>query len=623
MQLSRTPDLGPWRRMVPTVLAGAVVAMVILALREIPDLPYRLGDTDDAMRIVMMRSLAAGRGWFDQNITRLQPPHGVYMHWSRLIDGGLVVYDKIFGLFMSPPAAELATRIAWPMTWIIPVSLATAATTRRLGGGAAVMVCAILLATDMSLFLQFRPGRVDHHNVQIAMCMLALAGAAWGRARGAALAGVATGLGIAVGLEALAFEVIIGAWFALRYLLGDAKDTRRLTAYALSLAGSTLGFFLIQTPPWRWGVVACDAVAINLAAAIAALGGGLALAVVLTSRRDWRWRLAALAVVGVAATALYVGLDRNCLGGPFADVDARLKVFWLPNVQEIRPIPRVWKTDHATIFTLVFPMLWGGLSWLWLAWKGPRRGDGFLILAGICLLAASVAGWSAIRMAGYANWFAIPLIAAAVIGLADRYAKGAMLVAAAAACAATPLFAASAAEAVDKELKTLTAKPAKPAAPATTTARPAAAKLRVKAAPVRAISGDRCFRIASYADLARQPAGLVLSEIDLGPFVLAHTGSSSMTAPYHRMSWGLVQARAALSTPADKADVPTRALGATYVLECPTHARNSDRVGMSSDSLQKRLDAGKPPAWLELLSDKGPLRLYRVRPVAEPGADKR
>ena len=226
-------------------------------------------------------------------------------------------------------------------------------------------------------------------------------------------------------------------------------------------------------------------------------------------------------------------------------------------------------------------------------------------------------------MAGYANWFAIPLIAAAVIGLADRYAKGAMLVAAAAACAATPLFAASAAEAVDKELKTLTAKPAKPAAPATTTARPAAAKLRVKAAPVRAISGDRCFRIASYADLARQPAGLVLSEIDLGPFVLAHTGSSSMTAPYHRMSWGLVQARAALSTPADKADVPTRALGATYVLECPTHARNSDRVGMSSDSLQKRLDAGKPPAWLELLSDKGPLRLYRVRPVAEPGADKR
>ena len=55
-----------------------------------------------------------------------------------------------------------------------------------------------------------------------------------------------------------------------------------------------------------------------------------------------------------------------------------------------------------------------------------------MVLAGVCLLAASVIGWGAIRMAGYANWFAVPLIAAAVTGLVERYARGAMLVTAAA-----------------------------------------------------------------------------------------------------------------------------------------------------------------------------------------------
>jgi hypothetical protein len=608
MQLSRTPDLAPWRRMALAALAAAVVAMIVLAFRDGPDLPYRLGDTDDAMRIVMMRALAAGQGWFDQKITRLQPPYGVYMHWSRLIDGGLAVMDRLFRLGLSPAMAELATRFTWPLLWIVPVTLAATATARRLGGGAAVFACAIILAIDMPLFLQFRPGRVDHHNVQITLCMLALAGAALGKARGAALAGFATGLGIAIGLEALIFEVLIGAYFALRYPLGDKDDGRALRAYAVALGAATVGFFLIQTPPWRWGVVACDAVAINLVAAITVVGVGLTATVALTRKASWQVRLGALAVVGVIAAALYVGLDRNCLGGPFADVDPRLKVFWLPNVQEIRPVTRVWLSDHDTVFTLIAPMVWGALAWLWLIFKGPRRRDGFTILAGVCLLAGSVAGWNAIRMAGYANWFAVPLIAAAVAGIVERHAKGAMLITAAAACAATPMFAGSAAGALDKQIKAASAKP--PAKSAKPAARPA------KSFRIMAISGDRCFHIAAYAALARQPAGLVLTEVDLGPFILAHTASSSMTAPYHRMSWGLVQARAALSTPAEMADVPTRKLGATYVLECPTHARNSDRVGMVADSLQKRLDRNQPPAWLEPLSTGGALRLYRVRPSA-------
>lgn len=45
-----------------------------------------LPDTDDAMRLVQIRDLLAGQGWFDMSQHRLMPPNGAGMHWSRLVD---------------------------------------------------------------------------------------------------------------------------------------------------------------------------------------------------------------------------------------------------------------------------------------------------------------------------------------------------------------------------------------------------------------------------------------------------------------------------------------------------------------------------------------------------------
>ena len=51
------------------------------------DIGKTLGDTDDALRLVLVREVLHGRGWYDQLVTRLAPPTGVWMHWSRLLDG--------------------------------------------------------------------------------------------------------------------------------------------------------------------------------------------------------------------------------------------------------------------------------------------------------------------------------------------------------------------------------------------------------------------------------------------------------------------------------------------------------------------------------------------------------
>ena len=71
-----------------------------------------------------------------------------------------------------------------------------------------------------------------------------------------------------------------------------------------------------------------------------------------------------------------------------------------------------------------------------------------------------------------------------------------------------------------------------------------------------------------------------------------------------------------LIAPVDKAEAMARAIGVTYVLECPLHKNHADRVDLRADALQTRLDADKPPAWLERISPpKTPVILYLVRPV--------
>ena len=242
MPLSPTPDLSSSRRMLAT---AAVVTLAVCAFMvwQVHDITTTLGDTDDAMRLVMVRALLHGRGWYDQQIVRLQPPLGVYMHWSRLLDGALAAVTAALQFVLPPARAEWAVRFAWPLAWVFPVVLAGLAIARNLGARSAVFIGAVLLALDISMFVQFRPGRIDHHNIQITMTLAACACAlvqGETRARWALLAGAASGLGLAIGVEALAFHALIGASYALR-LAFDSDDARTARAYGLSLAGGSAG----------------------------------------------------------------------------------------------------------------------------------------------------------------------------------------------------------------------------------------------------------------------------------------------------------------------------------------------------------------------------------------------
>jgi hypothetical protein len=612
--LVRAPDFGaPWR-MAALALAVTAVMAVWLGVINWDAMSDSLGDTDDATRLVAVRALVGGQGWFDLHMMRFQPPVGTWMHWSRLLDGGIAALDVLFRLALSGPNAEFATRFVWPLLWIFPAALATLVLARRLGLGllanAAVIAAALILATDTALYVQFHPGRIDHHDVQMTCDFVALAAATLRGRRvfGAVVAALATALGAAIGLEGLAFSAAVGACLALR-LVFDRTSARAAVAYGLTLAGATAVLFAVQTPPWRWAVAACDALAVNLVVAMVVAGIGLAVVAWTTAARPWPLRLGALAVLGAAAGATYLGLYDHCIHGFFADVDPRIRPIWLNYVQEVRPIQAVLKhnlndgIDHIALWAL------GGVSWLILGLRRTRWRDFAWWTTGLCLAMGVAAGASALRMSGYAEWFAVPLAAAAAIEVLAWTGYRNWLAILLAAAVASPLTVAGAAETGTKTLAPLFAKGPKRAP----------AKAVPKGKPHPAL----CFDTDQYDVLAAaRPPGMVLSEVDLGPFILANTPDSALAGPYHRLSWGILRAHAILKAPADgegpaSSQAMARAQGVAYVLECRAHQHHGDRADMTRDTLQKRLDAGKPPAWLDPLSPKDDaLQVYRLRSPA-------
>ncbi|HEX4710909.1 hypothetical protein [Phenylobacterium sp.] len=591
MKLSPVPDFSAPRRLAAAAAAVWLIACAAAAVSW-PRLVRTVGDTDDALRLTMVRDLVAGRGWFDQRLSRLQPPAGLYMHWSRLVDGAEAALLKLFASVLPADQAEMAMRLTWPVLWVLPLTAAVLLIARRLGGGRAVFLGMVTAALSLHASGEFQPGRVDHHNIQITCCLLALAAATqrpaviWG-----ALCGLATAAGLAIGLEALPFAALIGAAMGLLWVFGRSPG-RVLAAYGAALGLGAVGLGALQTPPDRWLLPACDALAVNLAAGLGVAGAGLCAAAALAERWDRPGRLGVLAVVGALAGAAYVAVEPLCLHGPMAAVDPALKSVWLANVREMTPWLVLLARDPATAINLAAPAVAGLLGWLWLGRRPDLRANPAWRLSGVLLAVSIPMALQASRSIQYSLWFAAPVTAAALVDFADVALAGLMVPAVAVLVAVTQIPGLAAGLAAGRA--------GHPSAPA--------------GVAQGASTSDRCTDTQAFRPLARLAPGLVLSEIDEGPYVLANTPDAALQAPYHRMGRGIREARAALGASPLEAEGRIRALKVAYVVNCPAHAAQSDRQSLAADSLQRTLDAGRIPAWLEPLSRPGePLQIFRVR----------
>jgi len=546
-------------------------------------------DTDDAMRLVEMRGWLAGHGWFDLHEARVQPPLGYDTHWSRLIDAGLAGVFMLFK-FIDPQSAERLMRAWWPLLWLLPTIAGMAAIAWRIAGREAATVALLLAMVGVPAYQQFTPGRIDHHNVMIAMTMLVTAATVWsGRKRwAAAMAGALSGLVLAIGLECVPYIAMCGVALALRHVF-DREFGKPLREYGLSLVGGAAVAFLVSVPPSRWAVAHCDAVAINTGAAV--ICAGLMLAVVGFVRHEFALtRMLAVAGAGCLSLAVFLLLEPRCVHGPFAMVDPEIWPVWHSYVREMQPLLSVFRVNPLTAAAIAaFPAVAVVAMLVLFNDRAQRRDFGFLAAAAVFLMAAATMVM-AIRGFSYAMWLGMPLVAASALRLFAALRLKGVLPRLGTALLLTPMAVSSGAIAVayGNGLND-----------ADSFARPAS---------------RQCIQTASYESLKHLPAGLVVTDVSYGPYLLALTPHSVLAAPYHRLGQGIVAAQRALSAPPDEARAIIKETRADYVMICGPRPPDGLAEPARSRSLWGRLQAGAAPDWLTPLPGPGPFAVYRVKP---------
>ncbi len=576
-----------------------VVCAVLLA-KDYGSLSLALGDTDDAMRLVQWRAFLDGAGWYDLHIDRVQPPDGLLSHWSRLVDAGLLVLYRLFALFLPHAEAETMMRAVWPLLWLLPALLSIIAMTARAGGRAAAWGTLVVSAFAVQATIQFIPGRIDHHNVQIALALGTLACALWADSRRAAAAGAGLlgGLDLTVGLEALPLIVAASAIVVLRAISGRQAEGNPLATFGLTLAGSALaGLALTQPPGEWWNRTACDAMAVNMAVPVAA--AGIALAILsgpAMARHSVMDRLLRLAPAPMLAGVLFYMLDPACIRGPFARVDPALFPIWLDNVKEITGIGDFIREGKFSTLVLYhsYPViaLIAGIVLAVMRSAGVRYGVFILLLAahGLTVLL----GLKAVRLMSYATWLSLPVMGVVVAVIWQRLSVTVLprRILLGIGLSPLPVLMLSALLLSADDGRTDTAPT--PGAPGNT----------ASTAPAD------CRATASLAPLAKLPAGRIAAPIDMGPAILALSPHTVLAAPYHRLDRGIIDNHALLTGSPDGGLRIALRWKLDYVVACTAGSGGNGRT----DTLLAALAAGRPPFWLRALPLEGstPLKVYRV-----------
>ena len=577
-------------------LVWLLVALTLL-VHHWPQTAETLLDTDDAMRFAQLRNWLGGQSWFDLHQPRMQPPEGYDTHWSRLIDLGLAALLFGFGLVADGALAERLMRAWWPLLWLLPTIAGMAAIAWRIAGREAAVIALLLAMVGVPAYQQFTPGRIDHHNVQIALTMLAVAATAWSdRLRwGAMAAGAISGAALSIGFESVPYLAGCGLAFALRYVL-DRKGAADLRSYGLWLAGSALVGFLVTIGPQHWMRHSCDSIAVNTLAAV--LCGGLVLgAAGWLAHEEQINRAIAIAGTGCLLVATLLLVEPICVHGPFAMTDPAIWPIWLVEVREIQPLVAVFRTNPLTAAAITaFPAA-AVIATLVLACEQVMRRNFGFMAAAIAFGAAVLVTLGAIRGYSYAIWLGMPMVAAMALRLFAALRLKTLLARVFAALMLTPMALSSGAitiaHAVGFDDKDAFDRPASKA----------------------------CLLSASYAPLAQLRPGLVATDISYGPFLLALTPHSVLAGPYHHLSSGILAAHRSLAEPPEQARKVLTEVRADYVMVCGPRPPDGLSEAQRRASLWAKLRAGAIPDWLEPVAGTAgqAFAVYRVKESGRRG----
>ena len=367
----------------PLTLALCFAVILIIAKAAVAALDMEsaivLMGNDDVTRLLMVRDLIAGQGWYDTIQYRFAPPEGVDIHWSRYIDLGIAAIIVPLSWFMPMQSAEILGAMIWPTVIFLITIFVMAYGARRLFGPvpAAFTVLATVL-WPLTADLHSSAGNLDHHNVQMLMMILLTFAVIWPTRPVAAgiVGGLAAGFSLSTGLESLLYIIAAGGVFLGRSAFDRSPATDRLLlAFCASLLFGSLVFWAGLIPPSRMLQPVCDqfgtpAISLILVAVVASVLPVL----VLKDRGGAFGRLGAAVVLTGIGLALAWPLLGPCLAGPYGNLPEDLQLLMTTRITEAKPGLVYMGTHTIAAMILLIPVFVAfvaGLIW-WVANRGRK-----------------------------------------------------------------------------------------------------------------------------------------------------------------------------------------------------------------------------------------------------------
>lgn len=590
--------ISPLAADIGAALLVTFLVFLVYAASGFPTLTDANGDNDSLLRLVEVRDLLAGQGWFDLHQYRMGPPGGFVMHWSRLVDApiaSMLLTARAFGA--SPEIAAIVAGLAWPLTLHAVGLFLILRMVRIFAGGRAMLPAAVIGGAALYATGVFLPGNLDHHNIQLVLVLAMLmfmVREEQGFGSGLA-AGICAAVMLGIGMETLPFVAAGGVIVALRLALLGTDETRPAAGFGAGLAAAAAAVMALTVRPSEWLLVHCDAFSMAQFAAATVSGCGLALiAIAPIANRNLPRRLSSLSLLAILMASVAVFLFPQCIGSPYAALDPELRRLWLDGVGEAQPLTRILASDPTLAFaSYVTPLLALGLAIT--AIVRGRTSRGWLALTGLLLIAVLVSFWQ-VRGAK----FALPLASIVLSGwVARRRAV------------------ASESGGRMEELKTVAAWVFSisifwsfSAAVVAT----AYEKAGIGEPTPEPTAQSACYSGEDYAALAELPVGNVLAPSNLGAAILRFTPHRAFAGPYHRNQTGMLIALNAFTAPPQEARSVVAANGADYIAICPGNDESGFLASHAPQGLMAVLLEGRVPDWMQPLADdpSAPLRIYRV-----------
>ncbi len=577
------------------LVASLIAALLMVAIQAAGGFPTLFdtgGDNDSLMRLVQVRDLIAGQGWFDLHQYRMGLDGGFVMHWSRIVDlPQAAITLAVAGLTGSMAAGETATAIVWPTLLYAAALFLILRAARRVAGPDVLLPAVVIGGITLNTLGIFTPRALDHHNLQLvlALAMLVLLMApGMGRAAGA---GACAATMMAIGMETAPYVAVAGALAAV-LLLSDRDGAGTAIGFGLGFAAAAAVLLVATVPPSAWWAPVCDAYSAGLGVVVVIAGLGLAAIAALSGGRSLPARLIGLFVLTLAVGAAVVLVVPQCLADPYAGLDPRLRALWLDSVLEAQPLWRiVTKLPQNVLQHYATPLLAAIVLAAACRRQGMRRAEA--ILLAFLLTAIAVSVWQVRGSLFSLSLAVIPLaawVAAARRGVAEKV-PGATLRMAVAWVASLNLVWGSTSHAV---------------------ANVVAPKLQTTA---ERIDGRKCYADATYVALASQPATTVLAVSNLGSSILATTPHRVLAGPYHRNVAGNLAALEAFTGTPDQAHAVMKRENVALLAHCPGNDESGSFKTVAPDGFLPQLMKGQVPDWLEPVAgtEDKPLMLYRVR----------